>query len=810
MGVERIGVIGQLVLVLVGERSPYGAESEIVAQLELTEQGHTIEQFALQIPVNHERQVAVADELHVVHHGERVGLRDVAEVGLGHDEQQQGHLVPLGGGTEVELHLSPRAEPQAIVGGGLAEVVAVLSAEQLVDTEGVADGEHGGVFVDEHAVLLGVHVFLAGSISEAQHQLGGAQLGDERRGVAHEGRGVVGRGIGDEGNGCIVTQGLKVASGLVLLGLNGCGDGEVVVGLVVELYGLTVVEHHLVDCGPVERGEHVILVGGEELVRGAHHVVSGLDGYGAAWELVVGIVLLVERGHEGSLVIVLLTAHAPCIVTLEEEVGVEVGGGLKASAESPAVDEVAGDDGVDGTDVNFRGSLFGTRLDEVLDANLEEGDGRPVPRPFLHAFDESAHAFFAPREVDFPEVLPEGFLSHGGIGVDDERHLSLEELLVDGLEGVVALAGGAYGDGFLKEVGECQLGNHVVGGECPLAVVEQGVFLLHPEVFDEVDVGALGERHVAALHVVGGVLQDVKLAAKAEVLLVVGQELEVVARVAVDLDGVDDVVAVEGDGLATDGGNKIVAQQAYLVVVDVDIGKSVAHDDVDKLAGLNDLVDTLRLLSDDDVFLGMGRAAVDVAGDRLVETDREDKLIVVDTGFDLIDEPLVLLTEIAFDIVGLDVVHGQRYLLVVVVFVVGVVGEVGALLGGDDATHELDGGILLAAITLALAFHRDFRQEIRLGHQADVEVDGGVFIDVNALVLVADGREGEFPAVVALDGEASGMVGSHRNLVTTIAEGGKGDAVAGDGIEDLSLNVLRLSAGPKEERAGNEEENNVK
>ena len=178
MGVECKRVLGQLFGILAGERSPDGAEAEIVAQLELAQQGDAVEQLALEVPVDHKRDVAVADEFHVVDHREGVGLRDVAEVVLGHDEQQQGHLVPLCGGANVELHLSPRVKPQAVVGRGLAVVVVVLSAQQTVGAEGVAEGEHRCVFIHEHAVLLGVHVFLAGCEAQAQHEFGGAQLSD--------------------------------------------------------------------------------------------------------------------------------------------------------------------------------------------------------------------------------------------------------------------------------------------------------------------------------------------------------------------------------------------------------------------------------------------------------------------------------------------------------------------------------------------------------------------------------------------------------------------------------------------------------
>ena len=92
---------------------------------------------------------------------------------------------------------------------------------------------------------------------------------------------------------------------------------------------------------------------------------------------------------------------------------------------------------------------------------------------------------------------------------------------------------------------------------------------------------------------------------------------------------------------------------------------------------------------------------------------------------------LVLLAEAALYFGGLDVVERERYLLVVQIFVVGVVVEVGALLGRDDAPHQLNGGVLLAAVAVALALDGNLGEEVRLGHEADVDVGGGVLVDVD-------------------------------------------------------------------------------
>ena len=80
------------------------------------------------------------------------------------------------------------------------------------------------------------------------------------------------------------------------------------------------------------------------------------------------------------------------------------------------------------------------------------------------------------------------------------------------------------------------------------------------------------------------------LAAEAEVLLVVGRELEVVALVAVDRHRVDYVEAVEGYGILADGACEWILQQAYLVVVQVDVGEHVLYHRVEYVARLYEVV----------------------------------------------------------------------------------------------------------------------------------------------------------------------------------------------------------------------------
>ena len=136
---------------------------------------------------------------------------------------------------------------------------------------------------------------------------------------------------------------------------------------------------------------------------------------------------------------------------------------------------------------------------------------------------------------------------------------------------------------------------------------------------------------------------DVEFSPKTKVLLVVGGELKVVAEVAAYVDGVLDIVAIKGDGILADGTGEGVLQQAHLVVVDVDIGEDVLEHCVEDVARLNQLVDTLALLTEDNVFRRLGTLAEDVLGDGLVNGERQDELVVQGAHLHLVEHPILFL-----------------------------------------------------------------------------------------------------------------------------------------------------------------------
>ena len=272
-GVALVALQGGVVLV--GEGAPHALEGDVLAPLEVLDEGDAVEQLAAEVPAYGPEDVAVVEELHVAHHGECVFVLEVGDVDGGHDEQREGHLAPLCAGVEVVVEIAPAAQPEALVDAGGGEVHLVLAAEEVLEAHGVVEGELGGVEIDGPPLLLGVDIGLAGAELEAYGKLGGAYL-------LHQ------LAVGEPSE-------VEVAGGLVALGLELGVEAESPVGLVVEGEPLAVVEVHLFHLLHAEGHEDIVLVVDEEFVGGRHHVACALEGDVALRKLEGHVALLVER-----------------------------------------------------------------------------------------------------------------------------------------------------------------------------------------------------------------------------------------------------------------------------------------------------------------------------------------------------------------------------------------------------------------------------------------------------------------------------------------------------------------------------------
>ena len=158
------------------------------------------------------------------------------------------------------------------------------------------------------------------------------------------------------------------------------------------------------------------------------------------------------------------------------------------------------------------------------------------------------------------------------------------------------------------------------------------------------------------------------------------------------------------------------------------------------------------MLAGYDVLLCLRVFAIDVLGDCLVERDGHNHLLVVRAQLSLL-RPFHLAHVRTVELLDLVVVQGHRELLVLVVHVVVVVLELGALLHLDDTLHELDSRIVLADIASSLRLNNDFTKLFCVGFELDGQTARSGLGDVHTLVLVTHTGEGERGAINARNGK---------------------------------------------------------
>ena len=289
---------------------------------------------------------------------------------------------------------------------------------------------------------------------------------------------------------------------------------------------------------------------------------------------------------------------------------------------------------------------------------------------------------------------------------------------------------------------------------------------------------------------IGGVLEDVDVATESEVHLVVGQEVEMDTRVALDLHRVFDVETVEGDGVLADRRGEGVLHQTDLVVVEVHVCEDLLHHDVQHIARLEEVVDTRCLLTLDDGLLRLRILAVDMLRHGLFDADGENELVRVLALLHLVQQPRCTGVGLLLQPLRCEVVGGQSQFLIFVVFVVVVVRQVAEFLGCDNLLHQFHGGVVLTAVFASLGLDGHLLEHGIVGLQGDVQrhLRGGV--DEHHLRLVAHRTEGEAPACMTGDAVLPLKVGDNGNIVPLIHRTGIGQRLAGICIGDLALYIL--------------------
>ena len=226
-----------------------------------------------------------------------------------------------------------------------------------------------------------------------------------------------------------------------------------------------------------------------------------------------------------------------------------------------------------------------------------------------------------------------------------------------------------------------------------------------------------------------------------------------------------------------------MAHQQDVVVVDVDIGKGLAHHRRQDLSRLEEVVDTARLRTLHDGTLSLRILAPELFGHHLVDGERQCQLVGVLAGLHLFAQPGIALEDTLLECLGLQVVEAEAYLLVTLVTVIVVALQVGLLLIGYHLAHQFYGRVVLTAIArFLLRLDGHLAECAVLGREADGELGRGLGIDVDHLFAIAYGTDGESPAIVAFNAETAIAVGDCRYAVAFILYGGVGHRTSVLGI----------------------------
>ena len=313
-------------------------------------------------------------------------------------------------------------------------------------------------------------------------------------------------------------------------------------------------------------------------------------------------------------------------------------------------------------------------------------------------------------------------------------------------------------------------------------------FLDDAHALNEIDIGTARNAQVGLFDAVGGVGKDVERTGEAEVLGVVGREVDTDALGVVDVGGVFNEETIKTDARTRgDGADEGVLQQAHFVFVDVHIGEAVLEDGAENVARIEEVVDAAAALAEHNALVGMGRAAIDFARHVFIDRDGEDELAGFVARFHMVFEEGHLL-EFAFleDFVG-DVVEGKREFRIFVDGVIVVELEVAHLLGFYHLAHELNGWVVFARVLGLVARHNGRSEFGRI--VVELHVIDTSLLHLQGLRGIANHRHAHFSGLEG-QGITACFIGAR---VTTSLDGdiGKRQGFTGLGVGDNARDALR-------------------
>ena len=188
-------------------------------------------------------------------------MEDIREVRLRHTQHRERHLRPLHPTLDIDIHLSPAVQPEAVLDTQLAIVVVIVSPQEALHTDGMSQGKDRSLTIHLLTTLFGVDIECSRTVFYLGVQLRSA---DSRRRTRTR---LIPCGIISK------RSEIEFATRFVLLHLQTDRRLQSRICLMDESQLLSVVEHHGIHLAPFECRKHIILIRRQELIRRGAHII---------------------------------------------------------------------------------------------------------------------------------------------------------------------------------------------------------------------------------------------------------------------------------------------------------------------------------------------------------------------------------------------------------------------------------------------------------------------------------------------------------------------------------------------------------
>ena len=144
--------------------------------------------------------------------------------------------------------------------------------------------------------------------------------------------------------------------------------------------------------------------------------------------------------------------------------------------------------------------FLGTRLNKVLNEGFQSKDDILKSFDTFDVMDELIHGRLAMSKLHLSVLCPEVVASHHGTCITHLFLLSTEQLTGQRFKGEVAETRITDNGKRLHERSPAQLGEKVVGGECPGSIGKTGELLCDGQATDKIDIALWGNGKLTTAH----------------------------------------------------------------------------------------------------------------------------------------------------------------------------------------------------------------------------------------------------------------------------------------------------------------------